>query len=75
MLEHRRSNLRRAFEVASVKQNKSGASRGAESPGLSPTVLGEFIPRAGQVRLGNIALRDIIAKAYQINPGIAKTGL
>ena len=54
-----------AFEVASVRENKSGSATAFMSPGLS-TVSGRANPRPGPVVFQNMPLREVIAAAYGI---------
>ena len=56
------------FEVASVRENVSGANKWSFSSGLLPNLFGEFIRSPGQVNINNAPLRDIIARAYAILP-------
>ena len=59
---------RPTFDVASVRENVSGQSQWSFSPGLMPTMFGEFIRVPGQITINNAPLRDIIARAYSIRP-------
>jgi uncharacterized protein (TIGR03435 family) len=60
-----------AFEVASVRQNTSGDTRTFASPGLLPTPFGPARPGEGPVLVSNMQLRDVIARAFDINPALA----
>jgi len=57
-----------AFEVASVRQNTADDGKRFASPGLIRTPLGRSAPVPGPVTVRNMALRDLIAAAYDIDP-------
>ena len=59
-----------AFEVASVRQNTSGANQYSYSPGLTHNLWGELIPLPGPILISNAPLRDIIARAYGLAPNL-----
>ncbi|HKE85421.1 MAG TPA: TIGR03435 family protein [Vicinamibacterales bacterium] len=56
-----------AFEVASVRENRSSDTQTFSSPGLMPTPWRKAAPRPGAVTIRNIALRDLIGVAYGID--------
>lgn len=58
-----------AFEVASVRENATSDTRTSASPGLM-TPFGKPTPRPGRVMIHNMALRDLITLAYEINPNL-----
>ena len=55
-----------AFEVASVKENRSGQTRYSFSPGLTSNLWGQVIESVRLVTITNAPLREIIARAYGI---------
>lgn len=56
------------FEVASVRENRSGETRYSFSIGVAKSGL-EFVPGVGPVVISNAPLRAIIARAYGIVEG------
>ena len=61
-----------AFEVASVKENRSGQTRYSFSPGLTSNLWGQVIESVGLVTITNAPLREIIARAYGIELGLER---
>lgn len=64
-----------AFEVASVKENKSGQTRYSFSRGLQVNMWGQVIPAPGIATITNAPLREIVARAYFIEPGLERFSL